>query len=116
MWLWSVRAYKTRTAAKTACQRQNVRVNGQVAKPSRIVIAGDTVVAKTAQSVRTLEVVDTPRKRLGAVLAADAYIDHSPPPEPREPRPTAQAVREPGSGRPTKRDRRKIQKFRRREP
>lgn len=112
VWLWSVRAYKTRTLATAACKRQNVRVNDQIAKPSRIVIAGDRVVAKTAQRVRTLEVVKTPQKRLGAALASEAYIDHSPPPEPREAAPPPTAVRERGAGRPTKRDRRKIQKFR----
>ena len=112
VWLWSVRAFKTRSAANAACQRQNVRVNGKVAKPSRVVIAGDRVVAKTPQRVRTLEVVTTPRKRLGAALAAEAYIDHSPPPEPKETAPPPTAVRERGSGRPTKRDRREIEQLR----
>ena len=113
VWLWSVRVFKTRSAANSACQRKNVRVNGNIVKPSRIVIAGDRVVAKTAQSVRTLEVVKTPKKRVGAPVAAEAYIDHSPPPEPRAVRLAPPAIREPGTGRPTKRDRRQIDKFKR---
>lgn len=108
VWLWSVRVFKTRSAANSACSRQNVRVNDKIVKPSRIVIAGDTVVAKTAHSVRTLEVVKTPKKRVGAAVAAEAFIDHSPPPEPKAQRLAPPAIRERGAGRPTKRDRRKI--------
>ena len=115
VWLWSVRVFKTRSDSTLHCSTQKVRVNDKVAKPSRRVIAGDRVVAKTRNGVRILEVVATPKKRQGAAVAAEAYVDHSPPPEPRQPRPTAQAVREPGSGRPTKRDRRQIDRFRGRE-
>jgi len=114
VWLWSVRVFKTRTEATTQCSRQNVRVNDQIVKPSRRIVAGDRITTRTAQGPRILEVVSTPKKRIGAALAADAYIDYSPAPEPRQSRPTAPAVREPGSGRPTKRDRRMIDKFRRR--
>lgn len=108
VWLWSVRIFKTRSAANSACQRQNVRVNGKIVKPSKIVIAGDSVAAKTAQRLRTLEVVKTPKKRVGAAVAAESYIDHSPPPEPKATRLAPPAVRDRGAGRPTKRDRRKI--------
>ncbi len=111
VWLWSVRVFKTRTLATTACQRQNVRVNGKVAKPSRIIIAGDRVVAKTSQAVRTLEVVKTPKKRIGAAPALEAYIDHSPPPAPKEKALAPPARRERGAGRPTKRDRRQIDRL-----
>jgi ribosome-associated heat shock protein Hsp15 len=112
VWLWAVRVYRSRTASTTACGSGSVRVNGVVAKPSKTIAPGDRVTTRVAHRQRDLEVVETPTKRLGAALAADALIDHSPPPEPRLPVAAKPAVREPGSGRPTKRDRRQIDRLR----
>jgi len=112
VWLWAVRIYRTRTAANTACSSGNVRVNGVVAKPSKTVEAGDRVTTRVSQRARNLEVIETPRKRVGAPVAAKALVDHSPPPEPRTAAPAKAAVREPGAGRPTKRDRRQIDRLR----
>lgn len=115
VWLWSVRLFKSRSAATDACRRGVVRIDGVVAKPSRSVVAGNTVTARVAGRARIVEVVQTPNKRVGAPLAAEAYIDHSPPPEARPARAGPTAVRERGSGRPTKRDRRQMEQFTRRE-
>jgi len=112
VWLWAVRIFRTRTAATTACSAGNVRVNGTIAKPSKTVSAGDRVTSRVAQRDRDLEVVELPTKRVGATVAATALVDHSPPPEPRAMRPAKTAARDPGSGRPTKRDRRQIDKLR----
>lgn len=115
VWLWAVRIYRTRTAASTACSSGNVRVNGAVAKASKTISPGDRITTKVAHRHRDLEVVELPRKRVGASVAAESLIDHSPPPEPRSVAPAKAAVREPGAGRPTKRDRRQIDRLRGRE-
>ncbi len=115
VWLWAVRIYRTRTAATTACSAGHVRINGTVAKPSKTVMPGDRVTTRVAHFPRDLEVVDTPKKRVGASVAAGALIDYSPVPEPRATAPAQAAVREPGAGRPTKRDRRQIDRLRGRE-
>lgn len=112
VWLWAVRVYRTRTAATTACAAGNVRVNDAVAKPSKTVTPGDRVTTRVAHRHRDLEVVETPKKRVGASVAAEAMVDHSPPPQPRAAAPAKAAVREPGAGRPTKRDRRQIDRLR----
>jgi len=112
VWLWAVRIFRTRTAATTACAAGNVRVNDTIAKPSKTLSPGDRVTTRVAQRERDLEVVELPKKRVGASVAATALIDHSPAPEPREVRPAKTAVRDRGSGRPTKRDRRQIDKLR----
>ena len=111
-WLVAVRLFKTRAAAAGACTGGHVRVNGSSVKASSKIKAGDRVEARIAKRERIVEVARLIEKRVGAPAAAECYVDHSPPPEPRE-RMTATAVREPGAGRPTKRDRRMIDRFRR---
>jgi len=88
-----------------------VRVNGTVAKPSSTVRPGDRVEARVDRRERVLEVVRTISKRVGAPVAAECYVDHSPPPPPREyVAPVFQRDR--GAGRPTKRDRRALDRMR----
>ncbi len=113
VWLWAVRVFKTRSAANAACAAGAVRIDGVTAKPSRSVRAGMMVHVRQRSRTRELEVLETPGKRVGAAIAAAAYIDHSPPPEPSPMRPAPVATREPGAGRPTKRDRRRLDEFRR---
>lgn len=112
-WLWAVRLYKTRSAATAACRGGQVRVNRTAAKASTSVKVGDRVEARTDRD-RILEVVRLVEKRVGAAIAATCYLDTSPPVPvvTREPR---VFVREPGSGRPTKRERREIDRLRSRD-
>lgn len=110
-WLWAVRLYKTRSDASTACHAGHVEVNGVAAKPATKVTVGDRVAARVGDRDRVLEVVRILEKRVGAPVAAEALIDHSPPPPPREFVAPA-GVREAGSGRPTKRDRRALDRYR----
>lgn len=109
-WLWSVRLFKTRSAAAEACRGGHVRINGVTAKPSRPVVAGDRVHARVGDRERIVEVVRVIAKRVGAPVAAQCLIDHSPPPVPRAA--LGVPVRDRGAGRPTKRERREIDRLR----
>jgi ribosome-associated heat shock protein Hsp15 len=110
-WLWAVRAYKTRSAASDACGGGHVSVNGRPAKPATKVRVGDEVSALTPGGPRVLEVVQLLEKRVGAPAAAMAMVDRTPPPPATDPA-TAPLARDRGAGRPTKRDRRAIERFR----
>ncbi len=110
-WLWAVRLHKTRSAATDACRGGHVRVNGAPAKPATTVRVGDRVEAVVHGRRRVLEVVRIIDKRVGAPLAAECLVDHSPPPPPRDELVPVFA-RVSGAGRPTKRERRQIDRFR----
>jgi ribosome-associated heat shock protein Hsp15 len=110
VWLWSVRLYKTRSVATAACRAGHVRVNGERAKPAQPVRVGDEVVARTDRDhivgVRALLT-----KRVAASVAQEAIDDRTPPPPPRTEAP-APVLRERGAGRPTKRERRDLERLR----
>jgi ribosome-associated heat shock protein Hsp15 len=110
-WLWAVRLYKTRTDATAACRGGHVEVNDVPAKPATTVRVGDRVAARVHDRDRVLEVVRIIDKRVGAAVAAECVVDHSPPAPPRELAPVVFA-RDPSTGRPTKRDRRRLDEFR----
>jgi ribosome-associated heat shock protein Hsp15 len=112
-WIWSVRLAKTRPAASGACRAGHVRVNGARVKPAHAVRAGDEVRLRQDGRERVVIVVRLITKRAGAPVAAECYIDNSPPAPPRE-EAVAVAVRDHGTGRPTKRERRSIEKLSRR--
>ncbi|MEU7066747.1 RNA-binding S4 domain-containing protein [Streptomyces sp. NPDC053429] len=110
-WIWSVRLTKTRSTAATACRAGHVKVNGDRAKPAQAVRAGDEVRLFHAGRERIVVVQKPVAKRVGAPVAAECYIDKSPPP----PTPVEAAVvgiRDRGAGRPTKRERREIETLR----
>ncbi|MGM1059526.1 RNA-binding S4 domain-containing protein [Saccharothrix sp. Mg75] len=109
-WLWAVRLTKTRPDAAAACRAGHVRVNDKPAKPSTVIVPGDEVRARVGDVVRVVEVVRVIQKRVGAADAATCLIDRTPPPPPLEAVPVAR--RERGAGRPTKRERRVLDKFR----
>lgn len=88
-----------------------MKVNGANVKPAHPVRPGDTVRARAAGGERIVVVIGLLDKRVSATVAAQNYEDHSPPPPPREERP-APIVRDRGAGRPTKRDRRRVERLR----
>lgn len=115
-WLWAVRAYKTRSAANEACASGRVRVNDEPAKAATKVKVGDVVTARRRDRTIVYEVRALLEKRVSATLAAEHINDLSPP-EPA--RPTGDVVveaeaarRDRGEGRPTKRDRRRLDELR----
>jgi ribosome-associated heat shock protein Hsp15 len=112
-WLWSVRAFKTRSVASEACRSGHVAVNRAVTKPATPVRVGDVVTIRVDGRDRVLEVTRIIAKRVGAPVAAGCFIDQSPPAPPRE-LTTPGLVRDPATGRPTKRDRRLIDRLRQR--
>jgi ribosome-associated heat shock protein Hsp15 len=110
-WMWAVRLYKTRSASKAGIVGGHVNVNGVRVKPSYRVVPGDRVEATIGQRVRIAEVVEPIEKRVGAARAAECLVDHSPPPPKREHVGPA-GEREPGAGRPTKKERRDLNRLR----
>jgi ribosome-associated heat shock protein Hsp15 len=110
-WLCAVRLVKTRPMATQLCEGGHVEVNGNPAKPSTKVRAGDTVHALIATRERIVEVVQPIESRVSAPVAATCYIDNSPPPVVTEIAPGIKVVR--GEGRPSKRLRRELDRMRR---
>lgn len=111
VWLWAVRVFTTRSLATEACRGGHVRINGAAAKAASPVRVGDRVTARSADRDRDVEVSRLIAKRVSAPLAADCLVDHSPPVE-REPFVRPLFERAKGTGRPTKRDRRQLDRFR----
>jgi ribosome-associated heat shock protein Hsp15 len=111
-WLWAIRLFKSRSLATDACKGGHVKVNGRPAKAATPVQVGDRVEARAGGRERIVEVVKLIDKRVGAPLAAECLVDHSPPPPERE-FVDPFLYRDPGTGRPTKRDRRQIDRLRR---
>ena len=111
VWLWAVRLYKTRSSATAGCRGGHVKVNGASAKAATPVKVGDRVEAFVGRE-RVLEVVQVIDKRVGAPIAAQCFVDHSPP-VPEVERDAPVFARERGAGRPTKRERRDLDRFRR---
>ncbi|GAA4528886.1 RNA-binding S4 domain-containing protein [Amycolatopsis samaneae] len=109
-WLWAVRLVKTRPDAAAACRGGHVRVNDKPAKPATTVSPGDEVRAYLHGTTRIVEVARVIQKRVGAADAVTCYLDRTPAPPPESSVPVARRDR--GAGRPTKRERRVLDRFR----
>lgn len=113
-WSWAVRLFKTRSAATAACRGGHVRVNGERVKAAQPVRVGDEVRVRVAGVERIVVVARVVVKRVGASVAAECLVDKTPPPPPHEELAMAPR-RDRGAGRPTKRERRDIERLRGRE-
>ncbi len=112
-WLWAVRAFSTRALAQKALAAGRVTIDEAPIKPARKLAVGDTLhIRKDAGLVLVYRVERLIEKRVSAKIAAGCITDLSPPPPPRSPA-HPWARRERGAGRPTKRERREIERFRR---
>ena len=111
VWVSSVRLYKTRSIASAECKAGHVRINGAKAKPAQPIKIGDRVEALTEAGTRIVVVKRIIVKRVGATVAVECYEDRTPPPPPKEEIPVAPR-RDRGAGRPTKRDRRALDRLR----
>lgn len=113
-WLWAVRLYKTRALAMAACRGGHVKVAGHPVKPSREVRVNDLIEAKTGEINRTVKVLGIIERRVGASAVKEFAEDLTPASEyekRREPVLEPMFFRPKGTGRPTKKERRSLDKL-----
>jgi len=110
-WLWSVRLTKTRSDAAAACRGGHVKVNGKTAKPATPLKVGDRVEARLHDRERICVVTTLIAKRVGPPVAETCFVDHSPT-RPAKDDYVPLFDRDRGTGRPTKRDRRQLDRLR----
>lgn len=112
-WLWAVRLFKTRSLAADACAAGKIKMDGESLKASYILKAGQTIQVQKEGIRMIIKVVKLLEKRVGAPLAVQCYEDLTPPEEKDKLKfPSVfYEVRDRGIGRPTKKDRRAIEKF-----
>src|SRR6266705_536179 len=109
-WLWAARVFKTRSLASTACDGGKVDINAEAAKPARRVRAGDRIEVSLPRGRR--RILKGVGERRGSAEAARKLFEDLTPPEPPRSRQAPPPFREPGAGRPTKRERREIDRLR----
>lgn len=121
-WLWQARFFKSRGLAGEVAGSGSVRVNGErIAKPAHAVRPGDVLTFPQGRAIRVIRVLALGARR-GPATEARALYDDLDPPAPAapaaaaDPTPADPAQREPGAGRPTKRERRDIDALRGRDP
>lgn len=114
-WLQIARVFKTRTQATHAVDLNRVRVNGQPAKPHRNLVPGDRIEVEIGDWTRVLIVKELRDKPVPKAEAATLYEDQSPPRPESDPLKRllrrAPVLRERGAGRPTKKERRDMEKW-----
>ncbi len=110
-WLWAARFFKTRSLAAAACHGGKVDINDEAAKAARSVRPGDRVTITLRGGKRIARVLTISDRRGPAPVARALYEDLTPPAPPRV-RIAPPPFRPPGAGRPTKRQRRQIDRLR----
>ena len=113
-WLWAVRLFKTRTLATEECKKGRVTIDGITVKPSRIPKPGDIVKVRKNPITYSYKVVAITGKRIGAKLVHEFVLDITPPEELKilEIRQQMNSFeRDRGTGRPTKKDRRELDRL-----
>ncbi len=116
-WLWYARFFKSRSLATKFCGTKRFRINEQIiAKPHHALHVGDVLTFPKGPHIRVIKVLGLGTRRGPAVEAQALYDDLDPPQSRRKDpfRPAKTAKRDPGAGRPTKRERRDTDKFKRR--
>ncbi len=108
-WLWAVRVFKTRSLAADACKKGKVFLNGDIAKPARIIKVDDVIEVKKTPVLYRYKVKDLLKNRVGAKLVENYLIDLTPEQEVIKldmVRMNLGGYRQKGHGRPTKKERR----------
>ncbi|MDD4644379.1 MAG: S4 domain-containing protein [Bacteroidales bacterium] len=111
-WLWAVRIFKSRSLATDFCKRGKVLIGDESVKPSRIIRIGEIITIKRPPLTLTYQVKGLIQKRGSAVLAAENVVNLTPQEEfdrVRQKLESAFYVRDRGTGRPTKKDRRDLE-------
>jgi ribosome-associated heat shock protein Hsp15 len=112
--LWSVRIYKTRSIASDACRNGKIIINSSQAKPSRIVLKNEIIIVKKPPVIYTYKIIEPIENRVSAKLV-EQFVEDLTTAEEKAKLNTKQSVgivyRDKGTGRPTKKDRRVIDKL-----
>ena len=113
-WLWAVRIYKTRSLATEECRKGHVSIGNIPVKPSRMVHVGEILKVRKSPITRTFRVLQLAEKRMSASLTM-AHLEDITPPEELElldmQKNMRWITRDPGTGRPTKKERRDLDEF-----
>ncbi len=113
-WLWAVRIFKTRNKAAEACKKGRVFLGNLPVKPSHAVKPGQVVEVRKSPVIRTYKILDVTEKRMSASLAA-GFVEDITPPEQLEvlemQKRGSWFNRKKGAGRPTKKERRDIDRL-----
>ena len=110
-YLWCIRIFKSRNMATNACKKRHVKVNEQVVKPSREVLPLDLVLVRKNQYWQCFEILDLPKSRVGAKLVGLYVVEKTAASVIEQQalkKLSAPITRDPGTGRPTKKERRDI--------
>ncbi len=116
-WLWSVRLYKTRSKATEACRNGRIRIKDEVVKASYPLSENEIIEIRKNGFRFRYKVVKLIEKRVGAPIATSCYENLTPEEELKKYESwfTAGYIalerRDKGSGRPTKKERREIERF-----
>lgn len=110
-YLWAIRICKTRSSATDLCRAGHVKVGVTSVKPAHPVRRGEQITVNLDGQTRVIEPTELITSRVGAPRAKECYLDHSPVTEVKS-RDLAPFWREASSGRPTKRDRRMLDRLR----
>ena len=119
-WLWFSRFFKSRTLAGKACSGRKVRINGQIASKASVTVKVDDVLTfPRGHHIRVVRILDLGQRRGPAPEAQALYEDLAPPEEAEAARRKAAAdaaepaagLRDAGAGRPTKRERRAVDRL-----
>jgi ribosome-associated heat shock protein Hsp15 len=113
-WLWTVRQYKSRSLATEACEKGRIVMNDIAVKPSRLIREGDDIFIKRTGLTRHLKVLKLSQSRLNAKLVHEYYTELTPQADidAYKARLTRVTIfRDPGTGRPTKQERRALDDF-----
>jgi len=110
-WLWSVRVYATRSLATEECKKGRVTIGGIAVKPSRVVKVGEIILVRKNPVTYSFRVIELLGKRVGAKLVP-VYMEDLTTEEELKKLDVTQGgalfMRDRGAGRPTKKDRRDI--------
>lgn len=113
-WLWAVRIFKTRTMAGDACRAGKVKIQGQAVKPSRMLKIGEEIAVSIGPLNKTIQVIELIHNRVSAKLVPQSMLDLTPEEEYERIKfmhEMKSGMRERGTGRPTKKDRRDLDKL-----
>ena len=113
-YIWYLRYYKSRSQAINACRQGHVRIDDKVIKPSREVFVGDKIKIRKNQVWRELMVLDFPKSRIGAKIVNLVMKISLPKKLFKNTKLQSLSItpkRDAGSGRPTKKDRRKRDEY-----